>query len=91
MTEAELINAIAAETDHTKVTVRTLLRVLGDEVAAALRRGEDVSLLSLGKLKPVAKPARQGRNPKTGAALLIPAKHTVKFSPSKALLEVLEV
>jgi DNA-binding protein HU-beta len=90
MTEAELITAIAAETDHTKVTVRTLMRVMADEMTAALRRGEEVTLPGMGKLKPVSKPARQGCNPKTGEPLTIPAKHTAKFSPSKGLLEALE-
>ena len=91
MTESELIAAVAAETGYTKMGVRYLLRAVATEATLAVKRGEEVTLPGLGKLKPVVRPARQGRNPKTGEPVAIPAKRTAKFSPSKALLERLEV
>lgn len=90
MTEAELIAAVAARSDHTQVAVRTLLRVLVGEVEEVLRGGEGVALPGLGKLKPVTKAARQGRNPKTGERIDIPSRSGVKFVPAKALVRALE-
>jgi DNA-binding protein HU-beta len=91
MTEANLIQAVTFETGLPQVTVRTVLKAVGIQVAAVLARGDVAVLPELGKLKPVTRAARQGRNPKTGEPVAIPAKRTAKFSPSNALLERLEV
>ena len=47
--------------------------------------GGTVDIYGLLKLKVQRKPARTGRNPKTGATLEIPAKNVVKATISKAL------
>ena len=87
MTESELITAVAAETGYTQTGVRFLLRAVAAEVTLAVKRGEEVTLPGLGKIKTVERSARQGRNPKTGEPVAIAAKRTAKFSLSKALLE----
>ena len=87
MTESELVAAIAAETCYTQTGVRYLLRAVAAEVTLAVKRGEEVTMPGLGKIKPVERSARQGRNPKTGEPVAIQAKRTATFSPSKALLE----
>jgi DNA-binding protein HU-beta len=47
-----------------------------------LLTGEEVTVPGVGKLKVVTKAARNGRNPKTGEAIQIPAKRVVEFTPS---------
>lgn len=50
-----------------------------------LVNGDDVNFVGWGKFEVVDKPARKGRNPKTGEEIDIPAKKVVKFKPGKKL------
>ncbi|WP_027168849.1 HU family DNA-binding protein [Mesorhizobium sp. WSM3224] len=54
-------------------------------IAEAAVKGEEVSLNGFGKFKVQNKPAREGRNPSTGAAIKIAASKKVVFQPAKAL------
>lgn len=51
-------------------------------IRQALKDGEDVKIKDLGTFKVITTKPRKGRNPKTGEAVEIPAKRTVKFRPS---------
>ena len=63
----------------------------GSEVAAAeLLGGGEVSLPGLGKIKMRETAAREGRNPRTGESLHIPAGKKVVFVPGKDLKEALK-
>lgn len=57
-----------------------------DLITQALRRGEDVDLYNFGSFKVVDRPARVGKNPRTGEAVQIPAKKVIKFKASKNIL-----
>lgn len=86
MNQQELIDAIHAQNDRLKKTdIMSVLKLQGDVAAVALSGGHEVTLHGLGKLKPVAKPARTGRNPKTGEEIEILARTAVKFTAAKAL------
>jgi DNA-binding protein HU-beta len=56
-----------------------------DVVKGALQSGESVNLVGFGSFKVVAKPARDGRNPRTGEKIKILASKNVKFAPGKGL------
>ena len=56
-----------------------------DVVVNAIYEGKTVSIHRFGKLSVVDRPARKGRNPKTGEAVEIPAKRVVRFKPSSIL------
>lgn len=73
-----------------KVDIEAVLTALAD-VATPVLTTEDgeIPLPGLGKLKAVTKAARTGRNPATGEEIQIPAKHTAKFVPAKALKDAL--
>ena len=85
MNQAELISAIAGDTGHSKTDVKFILDELAAKATHALNQGDEVTLPGIGKLKPVEKPARTGRNPATGEEIEIPAKTAVKFTAAKAL------
>lgn len=85
MTPATLIDSIAFSTGASKVLVRTILNEMVVQLGSALARDEEAVLAHFGKFKPVAKPERTGRNPATGALLVIPAHRVVKFAPAMAL------
>jgi DNA-binding protein HU-beta len=86
MTKQELAASLADNTTGmTKKQANQALDVLGDLVANALARGEEIVLPGIGKLHVEHKEARKGRNPGTGAEIDIPAKNVPKFSAAKAL------
>jgi DNA-binding protein HU-beta len=58
--------------------------VLG-EIQAAVSRGERVTLTGFGTFEPVERPARTGRNPRTGGTLEIAASTTPRFRAGATL------
>lgn len=88
MNQAELINAISHENDNegvSKTVIKWVLDAQAKVAQDALASGGEVTLPGLGKLTVKDKPARKGRNPKTGEEIEIPAKTVPHFSASKAL------
>lgn len=90
MNKTELVKKIAESTGGKASEVEHILDTLGDVAAAELLGGGEVSFPGLGKLVVVATAARPGRNPKTGAAIQIPAGHKVKFKAGKDLTDALK-
>jgi len=82
MNKSEVVYELAQITGGTQVNAKYAVESLMSVVASALVEGLDVSLPGIGKLKVSTRPARNGRNPRTGAAISIPAKTVVKFKPS---------
>lgn len=89
ITHAELVKAISADSQETEATVKRILTSLASISKNELVKGVEVTLHGLGKLKPVERAARKGRNPKTGEEIAIAASRTVKFSSTKDLKEAL--
>lgn len=87
MTKAELIEAILTRVED--VPTRTQAASLLEDTVAlakeALVRGEEVKLSSFGRFTVKAKTPRMGRNPQTGAAMLIDGRRVVTFAPSRVL------
>jgi len=71
----------------TKTTVESIVNAAVQVMGETLALGDKVTLVGFGTLKPVARAAREGRNPKTGETVFIDAKTTVKFKVGKELLE----
>jgi nucleoid DNA-binding protein len=53
-----------------------------DEANSALAEGQEVRIAGFGVFSVKKQKPRQGRNPKTGASVAIPAKNVVLFRPS---------
>lgn len=85
MSNKQLIEDIAAQHSLTLAKSKAILETIGVSVSKQLLDGQDVSLPGIGKLKTSTRPARIGRNPKTGDQVDIPAKTVVKFSATKSL------
>lgn len=73
-----------------KTDVAALLESLSAVATERLQAGEDVPLSGIGKLVVKARPARIGRNPKTGAAVQIPSRRTPAFTAARALKDALQ-
>ena len=85
MNQSELIAKVAAISGQTKAASEAVLKAAADVAAATLKEGEEVVLPGLGKLVVKTRAAREGRNPKTGETIQIPAKRVPDFAAAKVL------
>ncbi len=89
MNKGDLINKIAEEANLTKAQASDALSATLSAISETLKDGDKASLIGFGTFSVTERSARTGRNPKTGAAIDIPAKMVVKFKPGKELSESL--
>ena len=85
MNKAELTAHVAAETSVTRATADSLVGAVFSAIADALARDETVAIAGFGKFELRSRPARAGRNPRTGAPVAIAASRAPSFKPAKAL------
>jgi DNA-binding protein HU-beta len=85
MTISELIDHISADAKVTKAQAKSLLDSVFKAIHHAAGKGHEVAIPGFGKFKVQARPARTGRNPRTGEAVKIAASKKVVFQPAKAL------
>ena len=64
-----------------------LLSILGDTIVAELIAGNNIRLQGLFSIVTKDQEEKEGRNPKTGEKITIPAKRVVQLSKSKKLSE----
>ncbi|MCM2316727.1 MAG: HU family DNA-binding protein [Thermoanaerobaculia bacterium] len=82
MTKSQIADTLAQSTGVTK---KIAVQFLDELAALAYKQAKNsFTLPGLGKLVLVARKARMGRNPATGATIKIPAKKVVKFRVAKA-------
>jgi DNA-binding protein HU-beta len=87
MTKAELVAKIASEAGITKTQAEKALDGFVSAVSAALSGGDKFTLVGFGTFSVGARSQREGRNPRTGAKITIPASKAVKFKAGKTLSE----
>ena len=84
MNNSDLADTIAAANSLTKADARKIVDGVFAEIATAAANGDEISLNGFGKFKVKATPAREGRNPSTGATIQIAASKKLTFAPAKA-------
>ena len=85
MTKAELIDAVAAKAEVSKVDAEKTLAAFFEQVVAAVKKDEKVAWPGFGSFSASKRKARLGRNPQTGAEVKIAASTNVKFTSSSTL------
>jgi DNA-binding protein HU-beta len=85
MNKSELIEAIAAEADVPKAQAGRVLDAMVSVVGTALAEGQQISMVGFGTFLVRERPARSGRNPRTGDTIEIAASKTPSFKAGKAL------
>lgn len=80
MNKTELIDAIATRSELSKAASTKALDAVIDAVVETVAKGDSVSLVGFGSFKATARAAREGKNPKTGEKIKIPATTVPKFS-----------
>lgn len=93
MTKSELMVRLAevfAEKHGTHLQARTVeygVKVLVDTMTRALSRGQRIEIRGFGSFDLNHRPARTGRNPKSGESVEVPEKYVPHFKPGKELRE----
>ena len=88
MTKSELIEVLAFKQTHLmQKDVELAVKLVLDQISNALERQERVEIRGFGSFALHRRPARTGRNPKTGDPVQIPAKHVPHFKPGKEMRE----
>jgi len=82
MTKAEMVAKLSEVASVRKKQAEKVLTELVGMIKASLVKGERIALTGLGSFSTTARKARTARNPRTGAALKVPARKAVKFSPA---------
>lgn len=86
MITKKLENVLRDRYGFTKARAKEVVDSFKWFIQAGLAHDGIVRLDGVGTFKVVQKPARIGRNPRTGEAVEVPAKAVVKFKPSSKLL-----
>lgn len=86
MTKSELIERLTEQQAHmTQRDVELAVKMLLEEVVNELAEGGRVEIRGFGSFSVHHRPARRGRNPKTGDRVDIPEKHVPHFKAGKEL------
>ena len=88
MTKSELIELLAKKQPQLayrdfELAVKTIL----EYKSASLSSGERIEIRGFGSFSLHFRPARSGRNPKSGEPVSLPAKYVPHFKPGKELRE----
>ncbi len=89
MTKADLVEVVARAADLTKKDAEVVVEEVFAAIIESLNRGEKIELRGFGSFRIRQRSSRRGRNPKTGAAVDIPAKAVPYFKPGKELRELI--
>ncbi len=91
MTKCGLIEKVAEQTPHiSKKDTEVVVNTIFDSMTEALRNGERIEIRGFGSFQVKVREAREGRNPKTGEEVHIPAKRTPFFKVGKDLKEMVD-
>lgn len=85
LTKADLIQLIVDTVGLNKREAADMVEAFFEEISRALEAGDDVKLSGFGGFHLRDKPARPGRNPKTGETAVVTARRVVTFHPSQKL------
>jgi integration host factor subunit beta len=90
MTKAELVEKVADKIQLTKKQTETVVNLLLNSITEALSEGDKVELRGFGSFRIRNRNPREGRNPKTGDTVQIPAKRVPFFKAGKELREMVD-
>jgi DNA-binding protein HU-beta len=89
MNKTELAQSLAGRTDLTQAAATEIVEsIFASEsgiIASELGAGREVTISGFGKFETRQRAAREGRNPRSGAAIQIAAKTIPSFKAAKGL------
>ncbi len=92
MIKSELVQKLAEQNPHLfQRDIERIVATIFGEIAKALAHGDRVELRGFGAFSVKSRPARTGRNPRTGESVHVGAKHVPFFKTGKELRDRLNV
>lgn len=88
MTKADLVEEVASLSNLSKKSSEVAVNTFFQSIVDSLQRQEKIELRGFGSFKLRHRKAREGRNPKTGEKVHVPAKIVPYFKPGKDLREL---
>ena len=85
MNRADLVSKVAELASLTKADADKAIDAVIATITAALKAGDDVRLVGFGSFSVSSRAAREGKNPRTGEKIAIPASNSPRFSAGKTL------
>jgi DNA-binding protein HU-beta len=85
MNKTDLTSKVAELSGLTKTDAEKAVDATFSAITSALKGGDDVRLVGFGSFSVASRPQREGKNPRTGEKITIPAGKQPKFSAGKAL------
>ena len=89
MTKADLVEEIIRVADLSKKDAEIVVNTVFEQIIEALKGDDKIELRGFGSFRIRRRDSRTGRNPKTGAGVLVPAKKVPHFKPGKELRELI--
>ena len=89
MNQAELIEKVAQAAELNQAAAGQAVKAVINAILDAFVAGEAVRVSGLGTFNLAARPAREGRNPRTGETIQIAASKVVRFHAGKAVKDAL--
>ncbi|HWH16537.1 MAG TPA: HU family DNA-binding protein [Candidatus Paceibacterota bacterium] len=90
MNKADIAGKVQEVLGGTKADAERAVETVISCITDGLKGGDEVSIAGLGIFSAKARPARTGRNPRTGETIKIPATRTPKFRAAKALKDAVK-
>lgn len=90
MNKMDIVDKVHGVLGSTKADAERAVETVIDAIVGGLKGGDEVSIAGLGIFATKARPARDGRNPRTGESIRIAATRTAKFRPAKALKDAVK-
>ncbi|MFW7381000.1 MAG: HU family DNA-binding protein [Oligoflexus sp.] len=90
MNRAELVEALAKETGHSKAECDRWVGAFIGTVEKNMKKKEGIKLVGFGTFDTSQRKARKGRNPQTGHVIKIPAKTVPVFRPGTQLKQLVD-
>lgn len=85
MNKNDLVAAVADSAGLTKADAAKAVDSVLDNITSSLKKGKEVRLVGFGTFSVAKRAASEGRNPRTGEKIKIPASKRPKFTAGKAL------
>jgi integration host factor subunit beta len=89
MTKADLIEAVAETAELSKKDAEDVVNTFLESIIESLNKGQGVELRGFGSFRIRDRKPRQGRNPRTGTKVQVPAKAVPFFKVGKELKELI--
>ena len=88
MTRAELVDDLARQSSLTRKQSEVIVEAVFDAILDSLRHGDKIELRGFGSFRIRQRASRSGRNPKTGAGVVVPPRRVPFFKPGKELRDI---